>query len=39
VLEYSERYIKDRRPGPRFIDTLKAEIEPFLRGIRFAAAP
>lgn len=38
VVEYSERYIKGRRYGPSFAESLKPEIEPFLRGIRFDPA-
>jgi hypothetical protein len=38
VLGYSERYIKGRHPGPRFVETLRSELEPFMRGIRFDPA-
>jgi hypothetical protein len=38
VFGYSERYIKGRHPGPRFVETLKPEVEPFIGGIRFDAA-
>lgn len=38
MIGYSERYIKDRRPGPSLVQTLKPELESFMRGIRFDPA-
>lgn len=37
MIGYSERYGTNRRPGPTLIRSLRPELEPFLRDIRFDA--
>jgi hypothetical protein len=35
MIEYSERFIKERRPGPSLSRALERELEPYVSGVRF----